>query len=656
MRLNHSLFAVTVFAFALLLTACASSPQESGRAHGPYWTGGGGRGASIAVFNMSSHGLSADEQHIPLKIRGALVEAFNRYSAMDVMDMVVLEQLIRDGESDFYADNNEIIQMGRVVPSRYQLRGNIHRTPAGVSVQFNVVQASNARQTATFTDSFLITQIDDLSGIRRASGELLTQMGIRLTAAGQEALTRPASASQIQAHDALARGISAQRLGTEVTALSFYLMAAAFDPGMAEAVSRRNILAADISSGNIGEDIRNDIHWRDQWVTRLAEANAFFVSHMENPPFYIVYSIDLDHQRTDFHANTADFSGGMISIIHDANHFIVANRVIRTVREGLLATGRAADWGLADWPLAATPQGDIKNPAVVVELLNADGQSLSRVSLNLEYGWRTQGPPPQRSNDRSGWYRRYHAVPVFTLFRNFDFRNVPADLITGSMTVRIQSIGGIPTEQAARQKRLSVLTEQDYNTIASVRANGLDFPNLRRFHIASPVSMNNVSTIASQAVTQSYNIFVSVLSGVSESTVTIPELTPALIIPHGALTVGGFFADRSPEYIDLGRTSDASRRRLDVRTVTEITIPESVHSVDFRFFPGDSRITSVVIPDSVRTLYLDNRNMGRLRSLTLPANLDIQGWWPHGLQALYLRNDRRAGTYYLRGGRWRFQP
>jgi len=288
---KNSIFTLAAFVLAFAVTACATSS-------GSYWTGGGGRGTSIAVFNMSSPSLGPEEQHIPAKIRGALVEAFNRYSAMDVTDMVVLEQLIRDGESDFYADDNEIIQMGRIVPSRYQMRGNIQRTPAGLSVQINVVQASNARQRATFTDTFQIEQIEDLSGIRRASSDLLAQMGVRLTSAGHEALTQPSSANQVQAHDALARGISAQRLGADVTALSYFLMAAALDPDMTEAVSRQNMFTAYIISGNMGEDIRNDIQWRNQWVARLVEAEEFFLAHMQNPSFFIVYADNLEHLGT----------------------------------------------------------------------------------------------------------------------------------------------------------------------------------------------------------------------------------------------------------------------------------------------------------------------------------------------------------------------
>ena len=82
-----------VLAMSFFLTACETSPQtRSGlmpqqaiaAGSAAYWTGDGGRGASIAVFNMTSPGLSPDEQHIPLLLRGALAEALNRYSAMDV--------------------------------------------------------------------------------------------------------------------------------------------------------------------------------------------------------------------------------------------------------------------------------------------------------------------------------------------------------------------------------------------------------------------------------------------------------------------------------------------------------------------------------------------------------------------------------------------
>jgi len=623
-------FAAFVLAMSLLLTACETSPQSQsdvlpqlqqaiaagGTAGGMlYWTGDGGKGTSIAVFNMSSPGLNPEEQHIPLLLRGALVEAFNRYSAMDVMDMVQLEQLIRDGESDFYADENEIIQMGEVVPSRYQLRGNIQRTTAGFLVQFNVVEAANARQRATFNDTFLISQIDDLSGVRRASGDILAQMGINLTAAGQEALMRPASANQIQAHNALAQGITAQRGGTEIRALSHYIRAAAFDPTLAEAVSRVNILAANISTGNMGEDIRNDIQWRDQWVAHLNEVRELFTAYTTNMPFYIVYSTNIDHVRTDFQRRTAEFRT-RISIIHDAEQFIMTNRVMRTVipsvQDGLYATGRANAWGLSNWLRPAggrdtLPARGVRSSRVEVELLNANGQSLSRQTVNLNHGWERLNNP-----------RWYHANPVFTLFQNVTFSSVDANLITDRMTIRINSIDGIPAAAASRQRQLSILTEEEYNNIPSVITNGLSISNLMNFGLASSREIRSLPTSA------------TVLTRDNNSYFIIPFGVHSINITSGS---GGNF-----------------------RGVTHVKFPESVVSIRWdnftRIFP---ELGHLEIP--APTARVDFRGEAWFYSITVPANLEIASTnnfvvgttrllaGRSDFREMYIRNGKRAGIY-----------
>jgi hypothetical protein len=71
-----------------------------------------------------------------------------------------------------------------------------------------------------------------------------------------------------------------------VEAMSYYYEAARFDPGLAEAASRNSVRSADITSGNIGQNVRNDIQLRAAWQKTMDEATAFFKTH---PPYEIVY-------------------------------------------------------------------------------------------------------------------------------------------------------------------------------------------------------------------------------------------------------------------------------------------------------------------------------------------------------------------------------
>ena len=54
-------------------------------------------------------------------------------------------------------------------------------------------------------------------------------------------MRRAEDTARIQAENALARGIAAQRQGTMAEALTYYFRAAAFDPALREAVNRVSV-------------------------------------------------------------------------------------------------------------------------------------------------------------------------------------------------------------------------------------------------------------------------------------------------------------------------------------------------------------------------------------------------------------------------------
>ena len=85
------------------------------------------------------------------------------------------------------------------------------------------------------------------------------QMSVNLTETGIAEMRKVATPVKVQAEIALARGITAQKQGTEVAALSYYYQAAALDPLLLEAANRSSAASANISSGNMAADIINDI-------------------------------------------------------------------------------------------------------------------------------------------------------------------------------------------------------------------------------------------------------------------------------------------------------------------------------------------------------------------------------------------------------------
>jgi tetratricopeptide (TPR) repeat protein len=295
-----------------------------------------------------------------------------------------------------------------------------------------------------------------MSAAKEATAELLRQLGVQLTNAGLQSLNSTANTAQVKAETALAKGIEAQRQGTTVEALSYYIQASNYNSGLAEAVSRMNILNASISSGNIGQDTRNEIAWRRQWVTRLQETETFFANAIREPqPFYIVYSTDIRRGKIDWQKETIDLTIRM-GFYPDYVWAQNINEVIEAVKRGLQSTGRAQAWEI-DWPAKSigspspfAAQTKNSTSTVVVEIINSEGKSIGRQTVKSSYGFESRGAA---------------ITPAWQWEGDVVFTGVDANLITDKLTIRVASIDGAAAETAARQKNISVMPEAEWESI-----------------------------------------------------------------------------------------------------------------------------------------------------------------------------------------------
>jgi len=563
---------------AIALVSCGTMP---GQAYGfdapqaPAFTGDGGRGTRMAVLVPDAIGLGADEGYLPGLVQSVMVDNFSRFSAISVLDRVTLETVLAETESGIYQTEEDFGQLGEIANVDYVMTGSITRTGTGHVLQVQIVGTGRGNigiTRASFMGTPTVEQMGNFTGPRQASMELLTQMGVNLTADARRELSSAATTDNIEAQTSLAQGVAAQRGGDEIMALFHFAMAANSDRALTEAMHRQNILAADISSGDMGANIVSDIAWRSEWVDRLRETEQFFAASL--PPFHIVYSTNIDHISTDFARQTADLRTGPVrAIAADPRYFAAIDSVMRTVRDGLLATGRAQVWGLHQWPSqsVAVPTANwARTSAVELELLNSEGQSLGRQTVNLRFGW-------ELSNGRF--------APVNALEQgNIDFRGVNAHHITEAMVMRVNSVGGIPAEDVTAERRLSVLTVAEHDRIPRMWANGVDVANIQRWGgIPAAVSI--------------------------DGRISAPSST--LIVPFGVreVRIGGHFTGYAT-----------------ARNVTAIMLPEGVQVVDISYlgasFPNVRRIN---IPDSVTTLHVgDNHGLSRITSITVPANLNLQ--------------------------------
>ena len=431
--------------------------QQTGTA---YWTGDGGKGQTIAIMPIQGQGLNENEKFYPEVVQAEMLRAFSDYSNMEAMDWSTLERIIKDGESDFYAEENQIIRLGEVIPSKYQLSGTIRKTGTGlINITLTVAEASNARIRATFNDNFQMAQIEDLSGIRKAAADILGKMEIKLTQAGLKALTAVASAGEIQGQNNLARGVAAQRQGTEIAALQYYFLAAAYDPSLLEAANRSAILNTNISSGNIGMDVRNDIAWRKQWEDRLKETEQLFhgFNQKESMPYTLFYisdeikrgAINYQNETTSLSIDTHLYGSGVWTL--------ALERTIQAVYDGLRATNKTRDWGFDSWPQRGVTNLNAfarqsGNFSVVFELLNDKNAVIGRQTLQSGGSWIISSGRPSISVNASDR-------------KTLTFQNVNANNITDKMTIRIATVNGVNAETAARNGILQIrtITRDEFN-------------------------------------------------------------------------------------------------------------------------------------------------------------------------------------------------
>jgi len=422
-----------------------------------YWTGDGGKGIKLAVLEPSGKGLAETEEWMSSMVQGSIIRYFQKYSAMTIIDRQNLEKSsAKQSLSGNYKDEN-YISIGKLTNARYILAGSITKTASAFMLELAITDAESGERKASYPPRAVSPfALENLSAAKEATAELLRQLGVNLTEQGQKEFNSEANTAQIWAEIALAKGIAAQKQGTVVEALSYFIQAANYDSGLTEAANRMNVLNASISSGNIGEDNRNDIAWRREWVKRLQETETFFANTIkEHQPFYIVYSTDIQKGKIDYQKETIILSV-RLGFYPDFTWSDHINGVLTAVNNGLQATGRAQVWEL-DWPVktVSTPspfgyQTKDSTAAVIIEILNNEGKSIGRQTVKAPYGFDIK-------------YTR--VIPLWQWEGNVSFPAVDANLITDKLTIRIASIDGLAAENAARQKKISIMPETEWEAL-----------------------------------------------------------------------------------------------------------------------------------------------------------------------------------------------
>ncbi|WP_461255434.1 hypothetical protein [Treponema sp. R80B11-R83G3] len=485
-----------------------SSQKSASSSAVKYWDGDGGKGKSIAILAPNGNGLAKEQEYIPSLVQGEFVSNFSGFSAINVLDRQSLDAQYAELLSGYYDDNAQAsMDLGKLSPTDYIMGGNITKTATGYAMQISITKSADKITVASYSATITFAELDNLSGVRRASLDLLQKMGVKPTELAKKELTGAAAANQINAQTALAQGITAQKQGTEVAALSYYFQAAAFQPALIEAANRSSILAANISSGNIGDNVRNDIAWRKAWVERLTETEQYFANLFKtsSQPNTLYYSTKIEQGDIDYEKATATL--GFAVYLHPSQIWAAAaENALNTVYEGLNATNRKKDWGLSDWPYSTGTirDGDVvldktitklnpfnsgsKKFTIRAELLNDRNQVIGSCDFTLESAWKwgKSGNRPERGDDDKRrltfdngmrWdyyideiYRSRIAAEKIIDSRQgkiidsrqiVKFTGVNAADITDWLTIRIATVNGVDAQTAAQNGVLQIQAVAD---------------------------------------------------------------------------------------------------------------------------------------------------------------------------------------------------
>ncbi|MDR2418580.1 MAG: hypothetical protein LBD79_05955 [Treponema sp.] len=245
-----------------------------------YFEGDGGNGKTITILPLKGNGIPADQDYLLITIELEFAANFRDYSKIFVFDRSNLEDIYAELYSGYYDDDSKELDLGHLPPTDYFMNGTITKTNSGYALQIQISNASDKMMTASYSEICTFDELDNFTGIRHASSELLGQLGVRLTEMGKQKLGSAADAKTVNSQTALAKANAAP---TAFERMQYTYEAAAIDPSLKEAAQRLSAYQTamfeiptftalaftaptftlpaiqPVSTGNIGTDARDEL-------------------------------------------------------------------------------------------------------------------------------------------------------------------------------------------------------------------------------------------------------------------------------------------------------------------------------------------------------------------------------------------------------------
>jgi TolB-like protein len=437
-----------------------------------YWTGDGGRGTSLVVMEPKSNNLPSEQQYFTSMVQGQFATTLSTYSDIAVQDRMHAEDVLKQ----FDLQNESGVQdIGKALEVDYVLNGNITKTSTAFALTIQIIRVQGQRTVASHSANYTLQEVDDRIAVNKATFDLLGKMGVTLTALARTELQEAASQQDSQWESLVAQAIDAQRKGDEIRATALYNQAWAIDPSRMEAENRVSILSANIRTGNIGEDRRNDIQWRNAWKARLEETERYFDNFFKTAkqPYALVWTNVLQIGETNYRDETVPVSF-TVELLERANWTDPVMKTVNTVWQGLYATGRKEAWGFDYWPRNSVSnvspfRDDSKRFTIAVELVNDQKKVVARQTFEVRGRW-------EFSFNLDSW-----GIRSFTssgqAAQTIRFPSVKASDLPdkeGGLTLNFTTVNGMPATDASKNGILMITTRNEYRDFAGFDLSGYD--------------------------------------------------------------------------------------------------------------------------------------------------------------------------------------
>ena len=361
--------------FAFPLSAAKKGDKSKGKSVPATASLNRGKGLRITVPSPNASGLGDADSWAVQVIQDLMTTGFSTYTDMTVIDrsneaLVIEEQ--KRSEKGTYSDT-DYLEMGKITQAQYLLVGKLTNAGGVYRLALNINDGTTNEIKASFNESVSLNDIQNGNATNQALLKLIPAMNFELTSEeinrlNAKATTAKSTDARTESTVNLAKGMAAEKNQNTVEALAYYASSMT-----KEAAIRYDNISLAVSTGNIREDIKNDIAARNAWLKMYADLQ----SYINKNAITFNYDVRPGEYETDYRNNTVTIP---FTYFYEVNP--TAIDVYTQIEKGLQATGNKKKWSV-DYD-----DFDINAPTYIVyfELKNDSGKLLGTTAVELRDG------------------------------------------------------------------------------------------------------------------------------------------------------------------------------------------------------------------------------------------------------------------------------